>query len=152
MEIFLDTEFTDFTHDRQLISLGMVADSGEEIYVELPFEIKKCSEFVIDNVIPLLGREPLAQCQLDEIRQRILTWFSIVRRKDEIIEICTDSESDWNLLLKAVDYNLPSHIKYKNIENNLSYHLMFDFWEKTGLPEHHALYDAKANKHAYRKK
>lgn len=152
MEIFLDTEFTDFAYDRQLISLGMVADSGEEMYIELPFEKKRCSEFVIHNVIPLLGREPLAACEVDEVRHRILNWFSIVRRKEEVIEICSDSQSDWDLFLKALEYNLPSYIKYKNIENNLVYMSMFDFWEKTGLPEHHALYDAKANKYGYRKK
>jgi hypothetical protein len=33
--VFIDTEFTDFL-DPQLISIGLVAQSGEEFYAELP--------------------------------------------------------------------------------------------------------------------
>lgn len=38
--VFIDTEFTDFL-DPQLISIGLVAESGEEFYAELPYDIKR---------------------------------------------------------------------------------------------------------------
>jgi len=28
--------------------------------------------------------------------------------------------------------------------------MLYDFFKNSGLPEHHALYDAQANRHAYR--
>jgi len=35
LKVFIDTEFTDFL-DPQLISIGLVAQSGEKFYAELP--------------------------------------------------------------------------------------------------------------------
>lgn len=153
MKIFLDTEYTDFGVNRQLISMGMVADSGEEFYMELPFDIALCNEFVIDNVLPLLGKEALTEpYEEGNLRNTILKWFAIVKRKNEIIEVCTDSQSDWDLLIQVLEYNVPKDIIHINIEEKLVYNRMFEFWEETKLPEHHALYDAKANKHGFRYK
>lgn len=59
MLVFIDTEFTDFVNP-QLISIGMVADSGEEFYAEVPFSDDRCSEFVRETVIPLLNQYPNA--------------------------------------------------------------------------------------------
>lgn len=56
MNIFIDTEFTDFI-DPQLISMGLVAASGEEFYVEAPYFKPSCSTFVKEVVIPLLGEQ-----------------------------------------------------------------------------------------------
>lgn len=53
LRVFLDTEFTDF-FEPKLISLGLVAASGEECYVEVEFPISECSEFVRDVVILLM--------------------------------------------------------------------------------------------------
>ena len=152
MKIFLDTEYTDFGVNRQLISIGMVADSDEEFYMEFPFDYKLCNEFVIDNVLPLLNKEQLTEPYKEgNARSSILNWFSIVRRKEETIEVCSDSQSDWDLLIKALEYNVPQYIVHTNIEENLVYNRMFEFWEETKLPEHHALYDAKANRAGFRK-
>lgn len=153
MKIFLDTEYTDFGVNRQLISIGMVADSGEEFYMELPFDRALCNEFVIDNILPLLHKEPLTEPYAEgNLRNTLLKWFSIVKRRNEMIEVCTDSQSDWDLLIKALEYNVPKDIIHINIEEKLVYNRMFEFWEETKLPEHHALYDAKANKHGFRYK
>ena len=61
MLIFIDTEFTDFA-DTELISIGLITDSGEhEFYAELPVNRRKCSDFVIETVLPQLGNAPGAQ-------------------------------------------------------------------------------------------
>lgn len=36
LKIFVDTEFSNFI-EPQLISIGLVAESGEELYAELPY-------------------------------------------------------------------------------------------------------------------
>ncbi|MDR6397475.1 hypothetical protein [Herbaspirillum seropedicae] len=51
--VFIDTEFTDFL-DPQLISIGLITESGEEFYAELPYDIKACSAFV-KEAVPLLA-------------------------------------------------------------------------------------------------
>lgn len=150
MLIFLDTEFTDFGHNCEIISIGLIADSEEECYMEFPYEEKKCSEFVINNIVPLLGKYPHAFCEKEEARNKLINWFNIIKRKNEDIEICFDSNIDWELFIQIMNYNLPSYIMAKNIGNQINDRLIFDFLEKTKLPEHHALYDAIANKYAYR--
>ena len=55
MRIFIDTEFTDFV-DTELISIGLITDDGDhEFYGELPVNRRKCSEFVIEHVLPQLS-------------------------------------------------------------------------------------------------
>ncbi len=56
MKLFLDTEFTDLVPHNKLISIAMVAENGSYFYAELTdtYELKDCSKFVIDNVLPLL--------------------------------------------------------------------------------------------------
>ena len=49
--VFFDTEFTNFVTP-QLISIGMVSSIGDTLYVEVPFSIKHCSQFVRDVVLP----------------------------------------------------------------------------------------------------
>lgn len=51
LKVFIDTEFTSFFQTR-LISLGIVAASGEEFYVEIPFLDNECSDFVREVVVP----------------------------------------------------------------------------------------------------
>lgn len=59
LKVFLDTEYTNF-HAPGLISIGLVAETGEEAYFEVQYDASECSEFVRAVVVPLLGREPNA--------------------------------------------------------------------------------------------
>ncbi|HSY29608.1 MAG TPA: hypothetical protein VK832_19010, partial [Burkholderiaceae bacterium] len=136
--------------DPILISLGMVADSGEEFYVEVPFPDYKCTAFVREAVVPLLGREPNAACEIVGLRARVLMWLEIVRRKDEEVFICADYQSDLDLLCDALDYRMPPWISGGLIGEDINEFLIQEFLQKTGLPRHHALYDARANRYAHR--
>ncbi len=45
--IFLDTEFTGLTQSTQLISLALVADTGEEFYAEFTdYELEDASDWM----------------------------------------------------------------------------------------------------------
>lgn len=150
MKIFLDTEFTDFI-DLHLISLGMAAETGEEFYAEVPYPDKACSAFVREGVIPLLGTYPDAACATEELRTRIWTWLELVRRcQDDVIEICIDSQTDWNLFADALDYRVPPWCTPKLVAENINELLRYEFHQRHNLPEHHALYDAMANRYAFR--
>ena len=55
MKLFIDTEFNDFRG--KLISMGIVAEDGQEWYEALPCPWP--APLVRDNVIPVLFKEPL---------------------------------------------------------------------------------------------
>lgn len=52
LNVFLDTEFSNFI-ETDLISIGMVAQTGEEFYAEVPYPDAACSPFVREVVVPL---------------------------------------------------------------------------------------------------
>lgn len=58
MLVFIDTEFTGFEENADLISIGMVTDTPIEqtFYEEISdLDMTKCSDFVLKHVLPLRG-------------------------------------------------------------------------------------------------
>jgi sugar/nucleoside kinase (ribokinase family) len=151
MNVFLDTEFTDFL-DPRLISLGMASEYGEDFYAEVPYPDHACSAFVKETIIPLLGKIPHSHFTFFNLRLEIIKWLEIVRRNKENVFICVDYQADWDLFCNALDYRVPSWCHYKLVTDEIVELMLFDFFKHSGLPEHHALYDAQANRHAYRVK
>ncbi len=151
MKVFLDTEFTDFL-DPQLISLGLAADSGEEFYVELPFADSACSALGREAVFPLLGANPHAACSLDEFRRRVVFWLERIRPPGEIVFICVDYQTDWDLFADALDYRVPEWCRFQHVGRNINQLLRYEYHKTNGLPEHHALHDACANRYAFRER
>lgn len=153
MKVFLDSEFTDFL-DPRLISLALVADSGEEFYAEVPYPEKACSAFVRETVIPLLNQHPNAFCQLEDLGAQITAWLEAVKvkRSNEDIEICIDYQTDWDLFADALDNRVPPWCKPRNVGRNINKLLRYAYHKKNGLPEHHALYDARAACYAFRER
>lgn len=165
MNVFLDTEFTNLL-DPVLISLGMVTEYSdvypdlfalniqgvitEEFYVEVPYPDNQCTPFVRCGVLPLLRREPDAYCSLKNLRLHMLNWLQIVRRSGEDIDICIDYEADWLLFCEALDNHVPHWVHRKMINQDIVGLLQYDFFRRSQLPQHHALYDARADRYAYR--
>jgi hypothetical protein len=149
LKVFIDTEFTDFI-DCHLISIGMAAESGEDFYAEVPYPDQACSAFVREAVIPQLGRIAHSACAFNDLRVRIINWLEIVRPSDEGVEICFDYQTDWDLFIDALDYRVPQWCAPLSVANHINELLLYDFHQKNGLPSHHALYDAQANRYAYR--
>lgn len=149
LKVFIDTEFTD-PINTGLISLGMVAETGEEFYAEVPYLEAECSDFVRMAVIPLLGAVPDAACSFEELGGRILSWLGTIRRDAEVVEVCFDYQTDWDLFVDALDYQTPEWCRPRLILSNLDQRRLYEFQKDSGLPKHHALYDAKANRYAFR--
>ena len=149
MLLFLDTEFTDFI-EPHLISLGMAAEYGEDFYAEVPYPDHACSAFVREAVVPLLRQIPHSFFTLDNLRLEIIKWLEIVRRDNEDVFICVDYEIDWDLFCEALDYRVPAWCHCKMVSQDINELMLYYFFKTSGLPEHHALYDAQANRYAYR--
>lgn len=71
MRLYIDTEFNGF--NGQLISLALVAESGEEFY-----EVLECREpvaWVAAHVMPILQKEPIARHEFQTRLQQFLIQF-----------------------------------------------------------------------------
>lgn len=151
MNIFIDTEFTDFINS-QLISIGLVAASGEEFYAEVPYFEPACSTFVKEVVIPLLGEPQGAACSTRELGERLFTWLELVRSDNETLEICFDFQTDWDLFANALGGSVPIWCQARLIGREINELLRYEFHKRNQLPEHHALYDAQAMRYAFRER
>ena len=57
MKIFFDTEFTGLHQDTTLISIGMIAEDGRELYCELnDYDKTQIDDWLKDNVICLIDK------------------------------------------------------------------------------------------------
>jgi|SRR5450830_119308 len=150
-KIFLDTEFTDFI-DTQLISLGMVTDSGDTFYAEIPYMDDACSAFVREAVIPLLGQVPNSQYAVDDLGTKILTWLEIVHTGEQAVDVCFDYQTDWDLFSDVLEQRVPEWCRPRNVKREISEVLRYEFHKNSQLPMHHALYDALGNRYAFRER
>jgi hypothetical protein len=146
MLIFLDTEFTDFAQP-ELISIGLAATGVPDFYAELNYYPReRCTPFVIDEVIPLLGRVPNAACDASELTTRLRVWFD---QLPESAIVLYDFETDWNLLCRACGRDLPVNLgAHQLVDQRIFRHSAYKLGEvltyTTDLPPHHALADARA--------
>ncbi|WP_025915846.1 3'-5' exoribonuclease [Herminiimonas sp. CN] len=151
MLIFIDTEFTDFK-DTELISIGLVTDNGaHEFYVELPVDQSRCNDFVLATVLPQLCKVPGAQCSFAELKNRLMQWLVQFAYRAPVT-ICYDFDGDWQLLCHALNYEIPVWLTGQNVYPYIDQVALQMFFIDNRLKEHHALNDAKANRHAYDRK
>ncbi|MFA7314673.1 MAG: hypothetical protein WC025_01950 [Candidatus Magasanikbacteria bacterium] len=60
--IFFDTEFTNFdTEIGELISIGLIKQTGEELYLELNYDDKTVHPWVTENVVPFLSGDKISK-------------------------------------------------------------------------------------------
>lgn len=152
MLIFFDTEFTDLCAGSKLISIGLVSETGQEFYAELSdtWQRKDASEFVLEVVVPHLeGEAHLMSWQ--ELLQRLGAW---IEGFEEPITLATDSLSwDWPWIPKIFraqgswPANLTRHPEILTLSDAFQRATVEAL--ATGLREHHALDDAKANRLAW---
>ena len=158
MLIFLDTEFTDFPESEcDLISIGLVDEAGREFYAEsTQYRQEACSDFVKEVVIPLLGQHK--DTVVDNyygIAKELNKWLKFYG--DDVVTICFDYSGDWQLLTKLLvlvpEEELVQNVRGINIWGDLDIMAIDYYWAEVdafGHKEHHALYDARGNKYAYK--
>lgn len=148
MLLFLDTEFTGFI-DCELISIGMTSEDGlHEFYAEVEdFSRDKCSDFVRSAVWSVLGQIEGASVKRAELGAALRTWFTELAVP---LTIACDYSADWDLLVDALDGELPGNVigrlDLANMAESAAFKLAAAGWHAgPGRPWHHALHDARAN-------
>ncbi|HZX00882.1 MAG TPA: hypothetical protein VFE87_00575 [Candidatus Paceibacterota bacterium] len=70
--VFFDTEFSDLDAESgELLSIGMVKSSGEELYLETEYE-REASDWVKENVLPFLTSKKVSK---EEARDKIRSFL-----------------------------------------------------------------------------
>ena len=148
MLVFLDCEYTDFIQC-DLISIGMVSEDGQRSFYaqRCDYEQSWCNSFVRVGVLPLLdGSNVVTRV---ELVSQLRAWFATLPRH---VVIGCDDRTDWDLLLDALDGDLPGNVagqpkSLRHLIDTTVYHeAVCRFHEQPGQPWHHALHDAKAHR------
>ena len=147
MEVFFDTEFTDFAHPR-VISVGFAAADGSTLYVQVDgWTHAECSPFVRDVVLPLLdGPERLPY---REAALRIDGWL---RAFGESVSLYSDSAIDLRLLdelFATGNVARPALIEAAVFAPSIAGELIREALYEQTLRRHHALDDALALREAW---
>lgn len=158
MKIFLDTEFTNFPDDEcDLISIGLVDENGRTFYAELTdYRQEACSDFVKAVVLPLLKRhKDTVVGNKYNVAKELNEWMKFYA--DDVITVCFDYNTDWNLMAKMLlllpEEELVTNLQSKNIWGDVDKMALDYFWlehDAFGWVPHQALWDAHANRYAYR--
>lgn len=154
MKIFFDTEFTGLTSDPRLMSIGMVSEHGQELYIELTdgWTDAMCSPWVQRNVMPVFGKGE--QLSRREAGERIAAWLAL-----QGADACVlgDSDYDTTLLAQLIDESGVDRSHYR-IEllafNSKAQAKLFEakkrqYFESQPGNQHHALHDAHAFRAAW---
>lgn len=132
MKLYLDCEFNGFLGD--LISMALVDEDGREWYETLPCE--NPNPWVIDNVIPILQKEPIP---FQQFQKKLLSFLKIYSSLHIIADWPEDIALFCNSLITGPGTRL------------VTPHLMFEIHQpsvnESQLP-HNALADARALRQA----
>ena len=95
MNIFFDTEFTGLTSDPRLLSIGMVAEDGQELYLELTdgWTDAMCTPWTRQHVLPGLGKGEQVSSRL-ETGKRIGDWLASFLALPTLL-----GDTDWDTIL-----------------------------------------------------
>jgi len=94
MNIYIDTEFNSL--HGEFLSIGMVAESGENFYQVAPYDKMNLDPWVAANVIPVLNKAPIP---LAELQRRMGVWLMGFRTVNLIADFPPDIEHFCKLLI-----------------------------------------------------
>lgn len=157
--IFFDTEFTSLDSDAPgLISIGLVAEDGQEFYRELldTWDISDCSGFVRSVVLELLdNQEYIKEADLAvELRDWLESFEGEVVLRSDCVRL------DWRFIDHLFTFygcwpkNLrrkAGMIYFRHPRHQERYNDGLDqYWRENIERQHHALVDARSLRYAWR--
>lgn len=152
MLLFFDTEFTELSIDPKLISIGLISEDGCEFYAELSdtWEKSDASDFVLDAVVPFL-EGGTTRMTWHELALRLGNW---IEGFETPVTLATDSLSwDWPWIpaLFAISGTWPPNLARQPeiLKQTEEFQLATEAAFASGLRQHHALDDARANRLAW---
>lgn len=169
-KVFFDTEFTGLHQNTTLISIGLIAESGETFYAEFSdYDKSQIDEWLQENVINKLCVDGAAICwdqkrmvlnhDKEHIKARLIEWFEQFGK----VEIWSDCLSyDWVLFCQIFGhaFKIPSNIYYipfdictlfkaKGIDPDINREEFAGIESRDN--KHNALWDAEVIKASYDK-
>lgn len=143
MRVYLDTEFADWDDpDTDLISLALVAEDGREFYAECAdFDRRKCTTFVLHEVLPLLNAPGTLRLDTPALKVAVLAWLGQIPEP----EVAVDYDGDWRLFARLLGTDMPAALTVTNIYKALDKDKLEAYYLQHDVPKHHALHDARAN-------
>lgn len=154
MKVFFDTEFTGLSSDPRLLSIGLVAEDGREMYVELTdgWSEAMCSPWVRQHVLPMLGRG--ARLTRRETGRRINEWLTSFNSPTTLV-----GDTDWDTtllgdLMNECGIDSSSYrielISYANKAEAMAFEgAKREYFNNEKALPHHALDDARAFRGAW---
>jgi hypothetical protein len=126
VRIFFDTEFTGLHKNTTLISIGLVAESGQTFYAEFTdYDESQVDEWIQKNVIDnLMGLQPIGKPNAPSVlppncycgnKKRIAHELTVWLSQFDAVEIWSDCLSyDWVLFndLFGHAFNIPENVYY----------------------------------------
>lgn len=84
-KIFFDTEFTGLRQNTTLISIGLIAETGESFYAELTdYDYKQCDKWIKENVLSKLILEDLIKNRLSVLQSSTGPYTSVRGTKEVV--------------------------------------------------------------------
>lgn len=173
-KVFFDTEFTGLHQNTTLISIGLVAETGEIFYAELvDYDKSQVDDWIRSNVIEKLILVPynvdpsskLMRVSGDKVQ--VANWLKIWLSQFDKVEMWSDCLSyDWVLFCQLFGhaFRIPSNVYYipfdictlfknKDIDPDISRELFVrDLADGISKDyKHNALYDARVIQLCYQK-
>jgi hypothetical protein len=169
--VFFDSEFTGLHQNTTLISLGLIAETGELFYAEFTdYDSSQVDEWISENVINKLDLDTsypsniktlLIKGDRKVIKSELERWFA----QFEKVEIWSDCLSyDWVLFCELFGhaFNIPQNIFYipfdictlfkaKGIDPDVSRETFAGLDIEGDQSKHNAMWDAKVIKACYEK-
>ena len=156
MKAWFDCEFTDLAAP-ELLSVGIVAERGDELYVELldPTLESHSTDFVRDTVLPMFGLVYGARadsyadlatraCEfLLGLNEPVLLIFDYAADR-ELLEHALERAPRWAELRNRVTWELAPTTVYCSDIGPATMEKVWHEEEMDGLGRHHALSDARA--------
>jgi hypothetical protein len=167
MKVFFDTEFTGLHQNTTLISIGLIAETGEAFYAELnDYDKNQIDNWlqinVIDNLTGLKGLAPdvvFACGDSGHVCKELSSWLA----QFDSVEMWSDCLAyDWVLFnqLWGHAFNIPKNVYYipfdictlfkiKNIDPDINRERFIEWPDSEN--KHNALWDARVIKACYEK-
>lgn len=154
MRAFLDTEFTGLTSAPRLLSIGVVAENGKELYMELTdgWVEATCSAWVRQHVLPLLGDGE--KFTRRNAGRRIASWLSSFETPPTLLG---DTDWDTTLVAELMDeceiprdtYRLEALVYSGKAQASAFEEARQQYFARLHATPHHALNDARAFREAW---
>lgn len=147
---FFDTEYRD-SLNCDLISIGLVSEDGQHEFYQERSDYNRTwsNSFVHAAVLPQLGNAGAA-LDLVQLAARLAAWFASLPGE---VTVASDSFTDWELLLDALDdqrpANLTGFMDLRNVAASPEFNHAVCRFHEDEAPWHHALQDARANRRGW---